>query len=171
MKYVGIYRQLVLGLALLPALAWAAKDGDFKITNDKVVAVTRYLEAKPLSEEAPVLRALMLQWEEKSEDVLDLVCGEVLSPILKDNTPHGPELLAQFIFGSAALQIADPSQKGVIATNQLAGMQSMLKAYRNFLVAEPTAHITYLDEWVAHEDAGMLAEKFAPVAAKCKMPD
>jgi hypothetical protein len=164
------YRMAVCaGLLILtiPSLAIAKKKDELSITSQHVPGVTRLLEEQPLSPEAPALRALMLQWEDNSEDSIDVVCGEVLGPILVNGTPNGPQLMAQFIFGSAASQIVDPSQKDQIQPNQLAGMRSMLKAYANFLAADAGNRVPYLDEWTAAEASGELPAKLEPLAAKC----
>ena len=146
-----------------PSLAYAAKQ---KIQTDQVPGLTQLLEEKPLDESAPGVRALLLEWEDKTKDVIDYVCPGLLAPIPADDLPHSSELLAQFIFGSAAHQIANPSGKGKVVPGQLAGMRSMLKAYRAFLAADLAARIPRLDELSKMETSGTLDDYLAPVAIK-----
>lgn len=165
-------RGLPLKLSLPILLAFAVLSSPFahgakqKIKTDQVVALTRFLEETPLDESAPGIRALLLDWEDKSKDVVDYVCPGVLAPIPDENVPNSPELLAQFIFGSAAHQIANPSDKGQVVPTQLAGMRSMLKSYGAFLAADPTARIPRLDELARMDDAGTLPGYLAPIAIK-----
>jgi len=161
-----------LRLSLLILLVFAVLFSPFahgarlKIKTEQVVGLTRFLEEKPLDESAPGIRALLLDWEDKSKDVVDYVCPGVLAPIPDESVPNSPELLAQFIFGSAAHQIANPSEKGQVVPSQLAGMRSMLKSYGAFLAADPMARIPRLDELAQMDSAGTLANYLAPIAIK-----
>jgi hypothetical protein len=154
-------------ISSIPALAGGKSD--LKVGTSQVVGLTKFLEEQPRHEQAPAIRALMLDWEDKTKDVVDYVCPGVLAPVPDDGVPNGPELLAQFIFGSAAFQIANPSQKGALQPSQLAGMRSMLKAYQAFLASDPNARIPRLDELSAKEADGSLAAYLEPVVtAECK---
>jgi|JI8StandDraft_1071087.scaffolds.fasta_scaffold300606_1 hypothetical protein len=163
MRLTQFLSALVALIALSSSPAFGAK---LKVKNEQVVGLTKFLEEKPLDESAPGIRALLLEWEDKSKDVIDYVCPGVLTPIPAENVPNSPELLGQFIFGSAAHQIANPSDKGKVVPGQLAGMRSMLKAYSQFLAADPAARIPRLDELSEMEAAGTLAEYLEPVAIK-----
>jgi hypothetical protein len=156
--------SILIAFALFaPLVAHGAK---LKVKTDQVVGLTRFLEEKPLDESAPGVRALLLDWEDKSKDVVDYVCPGVLAPIPADDVPNSAELLAQFIFGSAAHQIGNPGDKGKVVPTQLAGMRSMLKAYGAFLAANPAARIPRFDELSQMESTGTLHEYLAPVAVK-----
>lgn len=159
-----VFVTALLACAMVASpLAYGAK---LKVKTDQVVGLTRFLEEKPLDESAPGIRALLMDWEDKSKDVVDYVCPGVLAPIPADDVPNSAELLVQFIFGSAAHQIANPSDKGRIVPGQLAGMRSMLKAYNAFLAADPAARIPRLDELSQLDTAGSLPAYLAPIAIK-----
>ena len=164
-------RLAVLTLAIVAILVsssvFAGKSD--RVNTSQVVGLTKFLEEQPRHEQAPAIRALLLQWEDKTKDVVDYVCPGVLAPVPNDGVPNGPELLAQFIFGSAAFQVANPSQKGALQPSQLAGMRSMLKAYQAFLAINPEARIPRFDELSTKEAAGSLSAYLEPVvAAECK---
>jgi hypothetical protein len=162
-------RSIILSVivaALAIASAPQAYGKKLKVETGQVVDLTQFLEVKPLDESAPGIRALLLDWEDKSKDVVDYVCPGVLAPIPADDVPNSGELLAQFIFGSAAHQISNPSDKGKVVPSQLAGMRSMLKAYAAFLAADPSAQITRLDELSQMEIAGTLTEYLTPIIIK-----
>jgi len=146
----------------------AANEPAFIVTDAKVIPLTRFLEDHPLDKSAPLTRKLLLDWEDKSTDVVDVVCPGVLSPV-PGNVPYGPELAAQFVFGSAAYQLANPAEKGQLMPQQLAGMRSMLKAYHSIVAAQPDARIPRLDELARQDAEGSLPQVFEPlVARECK---
>ena len=163
MRHQVFLSILLACMVLAPPMAEGAK---LKVPTDQVVGLTRFLEEKPLDESAPGIRALLIDWEDKSTDVVDYVCPALLAPIPADDVPNSAELLGQFIFGSAAHQIANPSDKGKVVPGQLAGMRSMLKAYRVLLAADSTARIPRLDELSQMDTAGTLSEYLAPIAIK-----
>ena len=161
---LAVLLATVLTCALIASpLAHGAK---LKVKTDQVVGLTRFLEEKPLDESAPAIRSLLIDWEEKSKDVVDYVCPGLLAPIPADDVPNSAELLVQFIFGSAAHQIANPVDKGKVVPGQLAGMRSMLKAYGAFVAADPAARIPRLDELSQMDAAGTLPEYLEPIAVK-----
>ncbi len=134
-----------------------------------VVAMTRFLEAEPLSKYAPSVRGMLLRWEEKTKDVAVLVCPGVLAPLPDQDVPFNAELCAQFIFGSASFQLLNPSQKGAVFAGQLAGVRSILATYRSILALKPEARIPRFDQLSQFEADGTLEEVLRPVvAAECK---
>lgn len=146
------------GSGLQPAMA----SGD-------IVGATRFLEAHPLHQSAPGLRAKMLAWEDGSKDTVDYVCPGVVAPVPGDDVPNSPQLLGQYIFGSAAEQLAHPELKEHLVSNQVAGVRSMLAAYTAFLAADPAARIPQLDELAARDAQGRLEAYLEPIVMKeCK---
>lgn len=145
-----------------------AKEADFVMSNDKVASLTKFLEEKPLDKDAPLVRRVLLNWEDTSKDVIDVVCPGVLAPV-PDKVPYGPELAAQFVFGSAAFQLLNPGEKGKLMRQQLAGMQSMLKAYRAIVSEDPKARVPRLDELAQRDLDGNLLQTLEPlVLSECK---
>src|SRR5688500_10101871 len=158
---------LLLFLAIMPAaLAKAPEEAELKVETHQVVGLTRFLEDHPLDESAPAIRALLIGWEETSKDSVDYVCPGVLAPIPAEDVPNSPELLGQFIFGSAAYQIANPNDKGKLFPGQLAGMRSMLKTYRAFVAVDANARIPRLDELSQMDADGTLATHLEPIVQK-----
>lgn len=159
-----INRALILAFTLvLPFAAFAQSEPALKINSTQVVGLTALLEAQPRHPEATSIRALLLEWEDSSTDVVDYVCPDVLAPIPGKGTANGPELLAQFIFGSAAFQVANPSQKGALQASQLAGMRSMLKAYKVLLATDASARIPRFDALAAMDAQGTLPAYLEPI--------
>lgn len=130
--------------------------------------MTRFLEGHPLDPQAPLIRARLLQWEDGSADVRDVVCPGVFSPLPDDAIKYNGELLAQFIFGSAAHQLSNRADKGKLMPAQLAGMKSMLKTYRALLAVDRDARIARFDELSRDEVDGSLLQVLEPlVIANC----
>jgi len=147
----------------------SAAEPEFVMNNAKVVPLSQFLEEKPLDKDAALVRKVLLNWEDKSKDVVDVVCPGVLSPVPSKSVPYSPELAAQFVLGSAAYQIANPAEKGKLIPQQLAGMKSMLKAYRSIVAEKPAAHVPRLDELAQKDLEGSLSQVLEPlVAAECK---
>lgn len=160
----SLFFLLLYALGSSPVFATLAETD-----RDRVVTYTAFLESNPFDAQAPAMRVWLLDWEDKSKDVVDVVCPDVLKPLPSNNTPYSAELIAQFIFGSAANQIAHPEQKGKLVPNQLAGMRSMLRAYASILRSKPGAHIPRLDELSKKDADGTLAQYLTPIIdASCK---
>lgn len=163
----GWWIAVLLASSLLTTAHVSAADDDVPEVSN-VVSSTRFLEDHPLDKRAPVIRAALLQWETASKDVVDVVCPGVFAPLPDDSIKYNGELLAQFIFGSAAHQLAVPEDKGKLMPAQLAGMTSMLKAYRTFLTADEKARIPRFDALSKDETDGSLANTLEPlVIANC----
>lgn len=161
-----------LMLAALSGLLTAASSAEAgrkaKVDSKQVVGLTRFLEEQPLHEDAPQIRSLLIDWDEKTKDVVDVVCLDLVFAVANPAVPNGPELMGQFIFGSAAHQLANPADKGKLLPSQMAGLRSMLKVYAAFLAADPDARIAVMDEWLARQAAGTLeGELTAAVASQC----
>lgn len=163
----GFSLAILLVSALLAAGHVCAAESD-TLDSAKVVSLTRFLEVHPLDKQAAPIRSVLLQWEEDSEDVVDVVCPGVFAPLPDATNKYNSELLAQFIFGSAAHQLAVPADKGKLLSAQVAGMTSMLKAYRAFLIADKEARIPRFDALSRTEAIGSLAGTLEPlVIANC----
>lgn len=164
--------RLVMTLSVLLFVALAGTSVNAKLAeteHDRVVAYTAFLESNPFDAQAPAMRAWLLDWEDKSKDVVDVVCPDLFKPLPSKDIPYSSELVAQFIFGSAANQIANPEQKGKLVPNQLAGFRSMLKSYASILRSKPDAHIPRLDELSKQEANGTLDQYLTPlIGTYCK---
>lgn len=158
----------ILLMAAVPFAASPATPG-LLLNNSNIVRLSRYLEQQPLGKYATVIRGEAAKWEGQSKDVVDVVCPTLFMPPLSKTTKYVGILIPQFIIGSAAFQIANPSEKGKLLPQQVAGMRSMLAAYRSLLALDPTARIPRFDYLSAQEAKGDLAKVLKPlVAAACK---
>ena len=163
----GLLKAVLFVSTFLVAGHVCAGDMD-GLGSTKVVSLTRFLEDHPFDKQAPPVRAALIQWEADSKDVVDVVCPGVFAPLPNRSIKYNSELLAQFIFGSAAYQLAVPTDKGKLMPAQLAGMASVLKTYRTMLAVDKNARIPRFDALSRNEADGSLASVLEPlVIANC----
>lgn len=163
----GFLFAVLFASTYLPTGYASAADGG-GLDTAKVVSLTRFLEDHPLDNRAPPIRSALIKWEADSNEVVDVVCPGVFAPLPDKAVKYNGELLAQFIFGSGAHQLAVPDDKGKLMPAQLAGMTSMLKAYRALLAADKDARIPRFDTLSRDDADGSLLSTLEPlVIANC----
>ncbi len=166
-------RKMLAALSVALTLASAgnvaqAEPTHLFVSNANIVSLSQFLENYPLDQFAVVVRGEAIEWEAKSKDVVDIVYPCLFKPIPSDSIKYSSILLGQFVIGSAAFQIANPSEKGKLMPQQLAGTKSMLKAYESLIALDPSAHIAHLDDLAAHEANGTLESAIKPLLVpKC----
>ncbi len=149
---------------LLPALAGAQdeqpKRGPSTAAERKrAVETTRRLERDPLGKGAAADRKWLLQWIVEIPDIMVTSCAGPLDPLRSDRADrHGSELYVQSVFGMAAFLIEHPKKKDDEVAVQTAGIESVLAAYRSVLKKEPKARWPELDELLAAQKKGKLAQ-------------
>lgn len=138
------------------------------VSNANIVSLSEFLENYPLDQFAVVVRGEAIEWEAKSKDVVDIVYPCLFKPVPSKTIKYSSILLAQFVIGSAAFQIANPSEKSKLMPQQLAGTKSMLKAYKSLVAQDSSAHIAHLDDLAEHEANGTLESAIKPLLVpKC----
>lgn len=157
-----------IALFVLFLAAGTASAQDSPASKDEatqiVVRFTRALEVDPLGETAPRVRSNLVQWLQDTKDYTVVVC-DILGPIPAQKPPHSAELLAQQMFGNVAYQIEHPGEKDRNRL-QVAGVESVLKAYSAILAEDAQARIPYLDGLLAERKKGTLARHMEPIIAK-----
>lgn len=83
------------------------------------------------------------------------------------NTPNASQLMRQYIFGSAASQLVDTSRKDQLLSNQVAGVHSMILAYRSMIAEHPSDRIPFLDGLSQKDEQGQLEEALKPIIKPC----
>jgi hypothetical protein len=83
---------------------------------------------------------------------------------------YAPVITAQLTFSTAKFVIEHPEQAGDHQRAFLAGVEGVLRAYQNIRKAKPKAEMKPLEELLAKQQAGGLADfvKAAAEAAGCK---
>lgn len=160
-----IFAQFVTVLFLACGAAGNATAGETDAAT--FVRLTRALEADPMQDTTKEIRSWMMDWATETKDVSVKVCL-IMDMIPAKEESYSAILMLQSMFGNAAYQIEHPGKKSDQLAQQVAGVESMLKAYTSLLRANPEKHFDGLDMLVKRQDAGQLASYLAPqVEAKC----
>lgn len=152
---------LLLAAGAAPAQDAPPRPGE---AEQFVVRFTRALEVDPLGESSSRVRGTLIEWLQNTKDYTVVVC-DILGPIPAEKPPHSAELLIQQMFGNVAYQIEHPSEKDRNRL-QVAGVESVLKAYTAILAEDAQSRIPYLDGLIAERKKGTLAQHMRPIIAK-----
>ena len=158
----------VVAAAFLAAILGAAEEPaqiEEESSESKFVRLTRQLEADPFSDSDKAIRTWLIDWASESSSVTVTIC-DVLGPVPGEEVPFGSTLLTQMIFGNAAFQIENPTQRADTIAVQTAGVRSSLNAYRSILSTHPEASIDYFDTLAKQQDANTLDSYLKPIIEK-----
>ncbi len=159
-KLTIIFTLFLIGLTVQISFA-QNKPGD----KETLIKATQILEAQPFQEKAKDFRNWAMRYIIETDDVSITVCSQMLTSIMDKKNKYADELLAQYSMGMAAFKLANPAKAKDENSAQLAGMESMLKAYENMVKEKPKAKFQALDDLTAKRDKGEL-KKFVE-DAKC----
>lgn len=136
----------------------------------KAVETATLLENDPLNKDAKRLREELLKFLVEAPDIQVTLCTDVLGELSKIKGEYAPIVTGQLAFSTAKFIIEHPEQAGDRDRVFLAGVEGVLSAYRNIRKARPKVKIEQLDELLAKQQAGQLADsvKSAAAAAGCK---
>ncbi|KRD31544.1 hypothetical protein ASE35_16255 [Lysobacter sp. Root916] len=152
---------LLLSIACLGTAAQAAEPAA-ESDSAKMIRLTQALERDPLGDTDNSMRAWLLDWLMQTPDHTVVVC-DVVSPLVKDDrAPNAGIYVLQQMFGNGAYQIGHPDDKDPGAP-QLAGVESMLRAYSAVLTKQPQSRIAYLDTLLEQQTAGKLKQYMTPI--------
>ncbi len=154
----------VLTCLLLTDFAAIAAGNQTEKEIDRAVRYTEALETNPFRSDASEMRKWLMQWLTQTADFTVTVC-DILGPIPGTKVPNGPNLLLQQMFGNVTFQIKNPSRSDTVST-QLAGVESLLRAYSVILAKDPDARIPHLDKLLAKQRDGSLKDHMAPLIVR-----
>ena len=155
--------RLLLAFLVMTQFAVAAEPAAEKVT-EKVVRLTDALEKDPLGNQAAESRRWLIEWVTDTPDYTVTVC-DILGLTQGKKPRYAAELMTQLLFGNVTYQIKNPTQKGEMLF-QLAGVDSVLKAYSAILVKDPDSHIKSLDDLLEKQKQGLLKQQMAPKISK-----
>lgn len=155
---------LLLGAANLAAAAGATTPQD----RARFVSVTRALETNPLDPGLQDDREWALRWLTEAPDVSVEICLDILGDAGRKSYPYAGEMLFQYSFGMGAFVIEHPEAANDKDAQQLAGMESALKAYSAIVRVRPDGRLKSYDALLAAQSQGALPEAVRKAAAKCK---
>lgn len=162
-KLTIVFAILLIGLA---AQAGFSQKNIADERDDKLMLVktTRFLEENPFDAEANRMREWGFKFLTETKEVKVNVCaGDLTKPLLDKTNKFGKDLFVQYAMGMAAYRIENV--KAEETDVQLAGMESMLKAYDTMVNADETAKFAGMNILVERRDKGGL--KTMIELAKC----
>ncbi len=125
--------------------------------KETLIKAARFLEEKPFDKDAKNIRSWAILYIIETDQVSVVVCGgELMEPILHKKNKNGAELTGQYTIGMAAFKLANPDRKNDENAAQLAGIESMLKAYEAMIAEKPKSKFDGMDTLIAKRDKGEL---------------
>jgi hypothetical protein len=168
-RYLGRLAAIVALMVLLsPAAANADRGPSTPEERTKAVDLAKSLESDPLGSEAPAARKWLTQWLIAVPDISVNWCTDLMGPILKTKKNHAEELSIQPLFSAALFVIQTPEKSNDQLAVNVAAVEGTLRAYEVILRAEPTSHLSYMDDLLAKRDKGTLVDHVREVQQKCK---
>lgn len=131
--------------------------------KETLIKAAQILEAQPFHEKAKEFRTWAMRYIIETDDVSITVCSQMFSSIMDKKNKNADELLAQYSMGMAAFKLANPDKVKDENSAQLAGTESMLRAYANMVKEKPKTKFQALDDLVTKRDKGEL-KKFVDEA-------
>jgi hypothetical protein len=160
-----IFAVLIVALTAQVTFAQSQKDKD----RNAFIINTRLLEKKPFDPNADVARKWGFKWVAETDQVTVGLCADTMRLIPDKKNKFKAELLMQHTFGMAVFKLENPDQKDDEKAAQLAGLESMLKAYEAMVTANEKAKNAELDALLVKRGNGEL--KALVEAADCGKRD
>lgn len=154
MKKLSIlFVLLVVGLTAQLALGQGEKMSD----KEMLIKATQILEKDPFYEKAKDFRAWAMTYVIQTDDVSITVClGSLFEAVMDKKNKYSSELLAQYSLSMAAFKLSNPDKAKDEDAAQLAGLESMLRAYEAMVKAKPKAQFAGMDDIIKKRDNGEL---------------
>ncbi|CAN5439206.1 hypothetical protein BH10ACI1_BH10ACI1_14320 [soil metagenome] len=160
-KLTIIFALFIIALSAQTGFAQSQKEKDRKA----FISNTRLLEKKPFDANADAARKWGFKWVADTDEVSIVLCSDTMKLIPDKKNKYKAELLMQFMFGMAVFKLENPDQKNDENAAQLAGLESMLKAYEVMVAEKSEAKNAELDALLVKRNNDEL--KTLVEAAKC----
>lgn len=135
--------------------------------RQRVVAVARKMEQKPLDKNQRKDQEWALGWVEDVPDIHVDLCKEVLGDFTDSGYKYRSLLTVQLTLSSAAFLIEHPKQADDQVGEFMAGVESVLRAYRSILRQNPREKSKELDDLLDKQAQGELQDFVRKAADEC----
>ena len=160
---------VVLALFCCVSSAYAQKRGPSTPEERKrAVEMATFLETNPLAKEAKDIRAALFVFLAEVPDISIELCTNVFGESKKFKGDYEGELLGQLAYSQAKFIIEQPDKANDRAAVQLAGVEGALRSWQAIKAAKPKAKFPLMDELIAKQQAGTLAEHVQEGLKSCK---
>lgn len=165
-------RTLALALLVVAApRAALARAPSTPEERKRAVSTTRKLEKEPLSRSSMEARRWLFRWIVEIPDIQVTSCKGPLDVLEQEEEGYGQLLHLQAVFGMAAFLVEHPQRKGDWVAVQIAGIESVLRAYESLRKADSEARWKALDRLGAAQKAGKLGALVKEEMAECGKPE
>jgi len=134
----------------------------------RAVEIATLLENDPFNKDAKQLSQELLLFLIQVPDVNVHICTNVLGDYKKIKGDYSPTITSQLTFSQAKFVIEHPDQANDAYQEYLAGVEGVLITYKNMKTAKPKIKIEPLEDLLAKQTAGQLAEFVKSAMAGCK---
>jgi hypothetical protein len=136
--------------------------------RQRFVTIVHNLERTPLDPALGRDRSWAIRWLTDVPDISVSVCSDPLGGVIGEKYAHAGEITVQYIFGMAALIIENPGTANDVDAQQLAGVESALKAYRVMRGARPDEQSPALEKLLGMQGRGELPDFVRNAYRECK---
>lgn len=159
--------KLVILLITLLIVAQSAQAQSQK-EKDRVTFInnTRLLSERPFDPNAPSAREWGFKYVADTDEVTVTLCSDAMKFIPEKKNKFKAELLMQFTFEMAVFKMQHPDKRSDETAANIAGLEGMLRTYKNMVAANEKAKNADLDALLVKQANGEL--KTMVEAAKCK---
>ena len=124
----------------------------------RAVEIATLLENEPLHKDAKKLSQALMYFIIEVPDISITFCIPVLGDYYNIKGDYSPNITAQFTFSMAKFIIEHPEQADDKEKVYLAGVEGVLRAYQNIKKAKPKVLMKPLEDLLAKQQAGQLAD-------------
>jgi hypothetical protein len=125
--------------------------------RQRIIRVTKVLEAQPFGESAAADREWAISLIDHAPDIFPLIHGnKMYSQITEAQGPDRRALHTQFVFGFVSFQLEHPKQAGDSVAVYEAAIKSCLLIYRQARERNAANRVPFLDAADEHERSGTL---------------
>lgn len=134
----------------------------------QAVEMATFLETNPLAKEAKDYRAKLLFFLAEVPDISVKLCLRVIGDSKHFKGDYDAELTSQLMYSQAKFIIENPGKAEDDAAVYLAAVEGVLRTWQAIKAAKPKAKFPLLDELLAKQQAGTLAEHVQTGMQGCK---
>jgi hypothetical protein len=139
----------------------------FSADQRRFLSVAQSLETAPLDPRSRADRAWAMQWLIDAPDVSVTACLDPLGGIAIKDADHSSDLIAQYTLSMAAFIIKHPNLKNDVAAQQIAGVESALKAYQVMRGANASSKSQPLENLLEAQRRGELSSVVRKAYLQC----
>ena len=132
------------------------------------VDTATFLETNPLAKEAKEYRSKLLFFLIEAPDITVNLCTNILGESKKLKGDYESELVTQLTYSQAKFLIENPGKAQDEAAVFLAAVEGVLRTWQAIKAAKPKAKFPLMDELLAKQQAGTLAEHVQTAMKGCK---